>query len=434
MQIMPVVEKKIMDNVGQTIEQRAYHLEHALLLGLEEAKINDISIAFELRHKIESQNNHLSTYLCAANDNKAKLSFIAGGSGQTHHAKVKALYESLEYSLSLQALHPNSENIHSFTTLSSPSTPYLQQQELLPKRLFQDKYITNNYPWLRLTKINDPVCYLYYPLSLAFSYTPALHLYPDNFDHHDIDELCNETGFATGASPEEALIHGINEWVERDAYALFLLETIIHKQPKPARFIMKETLPLDLLTMVHMIEQHYQERLILVDITSDINMPAFVVSFTRQSMLVQPLGFGASLSKHAALQQALLEVLQYKDRFNDNAQAFREASFAYFAKHELIIKAMKCDLRELSPDRIMPIDWKDITTHPLASNLEGQLACMNALLTQRGANIYYNHLYQSDNGFSLTYTLITGLETFFLIKDAKFVPLKKRGLGVFQCS
>lgn len=57
---------------------------------------------------------------------------------------------------------------------------------------------------------------------------------------------------------------------------------------------------------------------------------------------------------------------------------------------------------------------------------------MTELLANQGSTIFHQTHYQSDSGVTLIYTLITGLETFFLIKDAKFVPIKKRGLRILN--
>lgn len=356
------------------VDQRAYGMEAALMMALEEAKKNDIDVNFQLLSEIRKQDRALCTYISAANNNQTKVSFLGGGSGDPTQAKVKAIYESLEDSLTLQMLSKkDNENIHLFSTMTSPSTAYLQEHELLPKLLWQDEYKKKCFPWFKLTAINNSSQELYYPLGLVYSFASQLNLHPDAFNHADITKLTNNTGCAIGASKDEAIIHGLNEWIERDAYALFILKTIINKNPRPAYFVIKETIPEDLLNLITMIETHFKEELIIVDITSDINIPAFIVSFTRQAMLVQPLGFGASLSKHAALQQALLEALQYQARFNENARSFRAETFAHFADHALIIKAMKCDLMELGRlGHYIRRDWQDVITHSLDSNLEKQ--------------------------------------------------------------
>jgi ribosomal protein S12 methylthiotransferase accessory factor YcaO len=45
------------------------------------------------------------------------------------------------------------------------------------------------------------------------------------------------TGLGAGATEEEAKLHGINEWVERDGFALFLLKSFVKKTPHRPIFL-----------------------------------------------------------------------------------------------------------------------------------------------------------------------------------------------------
>lgn len=85
-----------MYNSLKAINQRAYNLDDALLIGLDEAEQNFITPHFKCLNEINQEDIHLSTYLCAANNNELKLSYLGGASGFTQLAKIKALFESLE--------------------------------------------------------------------------------------------------------------------------------------------------------------------------------------------------------------------------------------------------------------------------------------------------------------------------------------------------
>ena len=412
-------------------EQRIYSYEDALSIAIDEAKMNNIDLKFRLMGGIKKTNKELYTFTCGANDNSRQMSFVGGGSGCFIQANVKAAYEALEDTLThgvfASAKH---ELIYTFSTNSSPSTPYLQKCGLLPKIVFQEEYLDRGYPWLKLYDLTNKENELYYPLSLIYPYTTKIPQFNAEIDQSDLIELSNETSISIGASYEEAMIHSINEWIERDAYSLFLLQTIIKQQSIPAKVVLHNSLPEDLLEIVAMIETNFNEELIIVDITSDINIPAFLVSFSRQNSIVQPAGFAASLSKHAALQQALLEALQYKDRYNSDAHEFRQAALRHYQERPLLVKAMQCDLLDVVRNgKYIDCSWCEIATYP-SGTLSEQLKAMVMLLQARGFNLFYNKLYQGDSGVALVYTMITGLETFFLIKDGKFLPLKHRGKSI----
>lgn len=414
----------------KAISQRAYNLDDALLIGLEEAEQNLITPRFKCLNDINQEDIHLSTYLCAANNNELKLSSLGGASGFSQLAKIKALFESLEKSISFKIWNNGLiDGLHFYSTATSPSTQILLDKKLMPKLLLKEVYQNNSYPWIELTHYQNITQKIHYPLGLIYTFIPPLK----NFRTDYLSELSDTTGLAIGATTNEAIIHGINQWIERDAYSLFLLKTIINKAPTPTRLLLKETLPENIAKIVSAIERHFNENLIIMDVTSDINIPSFVVSFTKQNMLLQPQGFGASLAKETALKQALFESIQYKDRFNQNARAYREENVAFFSNSPLLLKAMINDLKCLvDKKQYIDVEWKNIFSYSLSKNLEQQIQLMVNLLSKHGANIYTKVLYKSLTGVAITYTLIPELENFSLIRDAKFLPIKNRGLGVLN--
>ncbi|KTD74957.1 YcaO-like family protein [Legionella waltersii] len=419
-----------MDISDEVVAQRAYNLKDALLIGLEESRKNLITPRFKCIGEMDRDEIQLSTYLCAANDDQLQLSSLGGASGLSQQAQVKALYESLEKSISIKLCkHRRLNNIHSFSSVTSPSSQFLQDNQLMPKLLLQKQYQQKNYPWMELTHYLNPSNTLYYPLSLIYSFIPKL--YPLQNDH--LCELSDDTGLSIGATREEAIIHGINQWIERDAYSLFLLKSIVTKNPVPARLLLKETLPKSLALIVSAIEKNCNEHLIILEITSDLNIPAFVVSFSKQNMVFQPQGFGASLSKEVALKQALFETIQYKDRLNEEAVTYREKTLHFFSKCPLLHKAMIGDLNSLIDKQLfVEVNWNQIVSYSLSHNLKSQIEQMIVQLTKHQANVYTTVLYESDSGLAITYTLIPELENFSLIRDGKFVPIKARGLGVIH--
>lgn len=138
-----------MDNLQ--VEQRAYNLNDALLIGLDEALKNHIKPAFQCIGSLKHKGIHLSTYLCAANNHQLELSSLGGASGSEEQAKVKALFESLEKSIGISLYKNNLLNQYSFSTASSPSTSFLTKHQLMPKRLLEESYQKNLTPGLNCT-------------------------------------------------------------------------------------------------------------------------------------------------------------------------------------------------------------------------------------------------------------------------------------------
>jgi ribosomal protein S12 methylthiotransferase accessory factor len=336
----------------------------------------------------------------------------------------------MEESLLHQILsHHDNERISMFSTLLSPSTEFLQKKELLPAILKEKMFLNNAYPWLKLNDLSLSENFIYYPLGLLFPHASHVKEYNKNVNQDYITQIANSTGVAAGATGVEAVIHGINDWVERDAYGLFLLNTLIKKNI-PANCILKQTLPEHIKQDIEKIENAYQDELVIIDITSNLTIPAFFVSFTRQNVPVQPSGLGASLCKIDALQQALLEALQARDRYNTNTITARQKTINHYKEYPLLLGAFKCDLTQLRNENfIVYKNWDNVITHPLNSNLTHQLTLMIELTKRWGMSIYYNTLFQDPNGLTLTYILLTGVETFGLMREGIFIPIKKRGLS-----
>ena len=405
--------------------QREFTLDHALVLA--NASLKKLNVDFTLQKMGTA--GQLHTYLCLMNSHTLKIAFRGAGSGLEQEAKVKAIYEAIEDSLLYQTLSYLNENLISmFSTQSSPSTHFLQQNELLPAVLNEEAFLKNPYPWLKLEKLHSSSEVIYYPLSLVFPHASHIDDFNKYVDQHPISQMANSTGLAMGATAAEALIHGINDWIERDAYGLFLLSTII-KNNKPARCLLKPTLPDNIQKNIAVIENTYNDELMVIDITSNFTIPAFFVSFTKQNVPVQPSGLGASLCREDALQQALLEALQARDRFNSNTISARRKTLRYYKKYPLLLKAFQCDLNKLrDAGCINNISWNEIISHQVNKDLNNQIGLMLTILASFGVDIYHTILFQESNGLTLTYVLLSGVETFGMMREGIFVPIKKRGL------
>lgn len=407
--------------------QREFTLDHALVL--INASSHQLNTNFSL--KTVDKAGELSTYLCLMNNPKMQLTFRGAGSGLAQEAKVKAIYEAMEDNLLYQTLsQSDNPTIEMFSTLSSPSSTFLEQNELLPKVLKQEIFLKNSYPWLKLKKMTALDDSIYYPLGLLFPHTDHFEDYNKYVNQSSITQIANSTGIAMGASENEALIHGINDWIERDAYGLFLLNTII-KKAKPARVLIKQTLPNNIRNHIELIENTYNDELMLIDITSNINIPSIFVSFTKQGVPVQPSGLGASLCKDDALQQALFEALQARDRYNDNTVLARNKTIQHYQKHPLLLKAFKVDLMELrNAGHTIDINWDEVITHQVDPDLTNQLHVMMEMIRIKKIDAFYNVLFKDVNGLTLIYMLLVGVETFGMIREGLFIPIKKRGLGM----
>ncbi|MUL42889.1 hypothetical protein FZ103_17225 [Streptomonospora sp. PA3] len=118
------------------------------------------------------------------------------------------------------------------------------------------------------------------------------------------------TGCAIGATAEEALLHALNEWAERDAFSLFLLCSVYDRGPMPGR-IDPAALPDSSAGLLGRARDLVGADVALLDLTTDLGIPvvmAYCPGLGGGSARYYALG--ASLSGRIAVERALTEFVQ----------------------------------------------------------------------------------------------------------------------------
>ncbi|MBC7384724.1 MAG: YcaO-like family protein [Cryobacterium sp.] len=336
-----------------SLKSRYYSVEESLAIGLKEAELQKIRPNWS---EVPSDLPGIPfTFLCSSNDTQLDLSFIGGGSSESAlEAKVKALYESLEWNIQ-----------HRVTGLVSA----------------------------------------------------------------DVDW----TGLGTGANLEEAILHGIGEWVERDGYALFLLRTFVKKAPDKPHFISRVSLPPEILKLLLAVETKFNDSLVIIGLTTDLGVPAFLTAFTQQTSFIQPMGFGASLNKVEAIRQSIYEAVQARARHSEQVDEHRKKQFDLLGQRKHFQDAFRCDLLPImKAGRYNEMSWMDIPDHFTLPTLSNQIDFFKSLFERHGLALSVETLFTGDTGLSVVQVKILGLETFYRIKEGRFTPLTARGLRVLS--
>ncbi|UUU37190.1 YcaO-like family protein [Streptomyces sp. CA-210063] len=145
-----------------------------------------------------------------------------------------------------------------------------------------------------------------------------------NWPHPDDDRsfqplwhYTSSAGYAAGATVHEALVHAVNELIERDAWSYQLARSYfgLPGEGPELRVVDHDTLPAELRELTGTVEQVREAPVLIVDITCDTGVPAYVVCDARSREEVRLIGSGASPVRTYALQRALLEYLQVRTMF-----------------------------------------------------------------------------------------------------------------------
>lgn len=130
----------------------------------------------------------------------------------------------------------------------------------------------------------------------------------DRLDTRPFAAYATNSGCAIGATTAEALVHGLNEVIERDSLSLFLLLTVLGggKDPSVITVAPDDT---DLTRVLAAAEGAVGGSITLLDLTTDLGVPS-VLAVAGTEGDEPHYGAGSSLSPRIAVERAITEIVQ----------------------------------------------------------------------------------------------------------------------------
>ncbi len=284
---------------------------------------------------------------------------IYGGKGITRdHAKASAMMEGFE--------RYSAERQYSDESTSAPLSEieklgdYVDPKTLnLPKE-FEKKDIRNlNIEWSICKDIISKKEYYVPTNAIYHPYTPK--------DNSQSLFKSNTNGLASGNILEEAILHGMFEVIERDAWSIFELTHKNYAQ------IDIESIKSKVITDI--IEKFESEgiKIKLMDFTADIKIPTIAASaddtVTKDAGLLT-LGMGTHLDPEVAILRALTEVAQSRaTQINGAREDTVRADFAREAGYERMKRINKYYFRE-EDEQIKLSDIENKSTSSITKDIE----------------------------------------------------------------
>ena len=323
---------------------------------------------------------------------------IYGGKGITKdHAKASAMMEGFErYSAERQDID---ETIIASLSEIEEFGEYIDPKSLnLPKE-FEKKDISDlSLEWSKSIDL----------ISNREYYIPTNAIYHPYISKDDSQSLfkSNTNGLASGNILEEAILHGIFEVIERDAWSIFELT---HKNYAQIDISSTENE-----IIIDIIEKFESEgiKIKLMDFTADIKIPTIAASaddtITKDAGLLT-LGMGTHLDPEVAILRALTEVAQSRaTQINGAREDTVRADFAREAGYERMKRINKFYFRD-EEEQIKLSDIENKSTSSITRDIE---IVKDELVSNDIQKILYSNLTRPELDVSVVRVVIPEMELY----------------------
>ena len=323
---------------------------------------------------------------------------IYGGKGITKdHAKASAMMEGFErYSAERQDID---ETIIASLSEIEEFGEYIDPKSLnLPKE-FEKKDISDlSLEWSKSIDL----------ISNREYYIPTNAIYHPYISKDDSQSLfkSNTNGLASGNILEEAILHGIFEVIERDAWSIFELT---HKN-----YTQIDISSIENEIIIDIIEKFESEgiKIKLMDFTADIKIPTIAASaddtITKDAGLLT-LGMGTHLDPEVAILRALTEVAQSRaTQINGAREDTVRADFAREAGYERMKRINKFYFRD-EEEQIKLSDIENKSTSSITRDIE---IVKDELVSNDIQKILYSNLTRPELDVSVVRVVIPEMELY----------------------
>ncbi|WP_153786851.1 YcaO-like family protein [Pseudomonas sp. EMN2] len=341
------------------------------------------------------------------------------GKGRLEEARVGARFEALEHYLD----EHQPRQLHLRSSASLACEAHLQGDFLLPWLKAQpDRYLAcQRYTDLHAKPLFD------YPIGITRPDYADQPLPGDDFDHRGLRRYSSNDGAAIGASRDEALLHALNQIIERDALSLFMLRHFYYQRREPVLQVLRPAASSALSRLWGEAERCLDSPIAVLDISNEFASRSFLALCLRPASPLQAnvVGCGASLDPWHGMQRALSELvqLQLNSRLPQASQQLQQAAGALAAWPRL----QRCQQRDIAA--LLDNSHYCTLPEPLpAQTVTQQLQVLVDDFNRHGHQVGICEVFRGAQGISLVNALVPGLERFHLVWSGNLVLPGPRGL------
>ncbi|MFI6628091.1 YcaO-like family protein [Nonomuraea fuscirosea] len=259
------------------------------------------------------------------------------------------------------------------------------------------------------------------PWYLEAGSAPLRELLDDRCDYADLMRYSCNSGSAIGVTVAEALLHALNEAIERDALSLLLVRAFLGGPGFRPRLIDPGTLPDGPARAYAVARELTGSPVHLLDITTDLGVPTMLAYTLPTSRHPHRRGTGTSLSPSHAAWRALTELVQ--TTLGERLPAGTHRGPTAPAAHPGLRACSRFDLgRALREAHVVPL-----SSDAPAGTPGDQVRTVVAALAARGFTAYGRTVHTLPSGVAAVHVFVPGLERFMLVTDGNLVIPGRRG-------
>ncbi|MFG6323130.1 MAG: YcaO-like family protein [Lachnospiraceae bacterium] len=344
-------------------------------------------------HKKCSVNKLLATYSVILDG----INIQGNGKGSGRQSLASALFEALEHYV----------YYNSFLCDENRKIEDINLQSDRLKREFPITYLLkkcNDQELLEVTKFKNlkKDTYIYYPTSLWNIFNKS---FIGKYD--ELKKYSTNSGCAIGITKAEAILHAVNELLERDALSWHYYKVFINKS-KNAKRVNICSLPLDLQRIYYEVKNSIKKDITVIKIETIQGFYCYMVYAENNNTGIPYKGSGLSTSPEYALERALLECLQTFHLSCKETEFEDKAAYENLRQYEKYLKILKLDYENHFTD--VKFDSNVIGFR----NVNEILNYESKILNQYEMEIYYKELLVVNDIYCVQ-VIIPGIEKFYLV-------------------
>ena len=249
----------------------------------------------------------------------------------------------------------------------------------------------------------------------------------------------SNSGVASGMTAEDAVLHGINEGIERDGYGRMLYRYCFCENEKYLPVIDKRTLPSELKRWIDQVEDELEDECLLINATSDIGVPVIGAIFRKyhREVEIPSPGFGCSLYPEIAIRRAVSEAVQIMNGADFYPKERKDSWMNDLERAGHIAGYERCVRFDLSRfeegDGFQFVPYSELLDNGICLkeglSVREQINFLVEHLKNFDIHVFVNELKKLKHGVVIMSTQLIGMSLFFLTSNGMLIPPMGRTIG-----